>query len=360
MSASNKAVNRNIILTILISGLAAFIVYFYFFINPVQVLEILSRTNKPIYSGAFVSYFLFTVFSALVWRELLSNLTVKISLRKTLLFTWVGLFFEAVVPQLGWSGEISKTYLLSKDSKADAGKIGASVVGQKIFTITMTNIALSIGLGLLLVSYPLPLADSFFFSLVLALSILSLAVIFYVSIKPTATKTLLNWGIRIALFFRREWNPQNFQSKTEGFLGRFHSGIKHLVENPKSLVKPLFFAVASFIFEVSVLSLSFIALGYSVPIDKVLIVFTLAGTLQTVGLTMFGFTEIVMTSILTFLGIPVDLSFSVTLLARIVTLWFRLIVSYIALQWTGIRLITKTQTSNPPDASLCKRKNVAF
>ena len=194
---------------------------------------------------------------------------------------------------------------------------------------------------LLLVSYPLPLADSFFISLVLALSILSLAVIFYVSIKPAATKTLLNWGIRIALFFRRQWNPQNFQSKTEGFLGRFHSGIKHLGENPKSLVKPLFFAVTSFIFEVSVLSLSFIALGYSVPIEKVLIVFTLAGTLQTVGLTMFGFTEIVMTSILTFLGIPVDLSFSVTLLARIVTLWFRLIVSYVALQWTGIRLITK-------------------
>lgn len=341
MSTSNRAVSRNVILTILISGLAAFILYFYFFINPAQVLNILSRTNLTLYTGAFVSYFLFTLFSALVWRELLNNLTVKISLRKTLLFTWVGLFFEAVVPQLGWSAEISRTYLLSKDANADTGKIGASVVGQKIFTITLTNIALSIGLGLLLVSYPLPLIDTFFISLVLALSILSLAVILYVSIKPTATKTLLNWGIRISLFFKKEWNPQNFRSKTEGFLGRFHSGIKHLGANPKSLVKPVFFAIASFVFEVAVVSLSFISLGYSVPLDKVLIVFTLTGTLQTVGLTIFGFTEIVMTSILTFLGIPVDLSFSVTLLTRMVTLWFRLIVSYAALQWAGIRLITK-------------------
>jgi len=94
-----------------------------------------------------------------------------------------------------------------------------------------------------------------------------------------------------------------------------------------------------------VIFLSFYALGQSVPVSTVLIVFTLTGTLQTVGITMFGFTEIVMTSIFSFLGIPVDVSFSVTLLIRVVTLWFRLIVSYIALQLAGIHIITKKTTS---------------
>ncbi len=111
---------------------------------------------------------------------------------------------------------------------------------------------------------------------------------------------------------------------------------------PRELIFPIALAVTGFIFEISVVFLTFMALGYPVPIDKVLIVFTLAGALQTVGLTVFGFTEIVMTSIFTFLGIPVDLSFSVTLLTRVVNLWFRLAVSYVALQWAGIKIIKQS------------------
>jgi len=81
-----------------------------------------------------------------------------------------------------------------------------------------------------------------------------------------------------------------------------------------------------------------------VAIDKV-IVFTLAGTLQTIGVTIYGFTEIVMTSTFTALGIQVDVSFAVTLLTRVVNLWFRLSVSYLALQWTGITIIQQTRKS---------------
>ena len=91
---------------------------------------------------------MYAFFSALVWRNLLNSLSVKISTRKVLLFTWVGLFFEATVPQLGWSGEISKTYMLTKDTDYDTGKVASSVVGQKIFVITITDVALGLGLGI--------------------------------------------------------------------------------------------------------------------------------------------------------------------------------------------------------------------
>jgi uncharacterized protein (TIRG00374 family) len=240
---------------------------------------------------------------------------------------------------LGWSGEVSKTYLLTKDSSHDPGKIGASVVGQKIFTMTITVVAMALGLGLALISYPLPFIVTFLISLVLALLILALLLVYYVSIKPSATKTLLNWAIRIALFFRKRWNPQNFRLKAEELLSRFHVGIQQLKANPKALVKPIIYAIISFICEISVTFLTFIALGYPVPVDKVLIVFTLTGTLQTVGVTFFGFPELIMSISFTALEIPAALSVSVTLLVRIVSLWFRLIVSYAALQWAGIKII---------------------
>ena len=339
----------------LILGLVAFIVYVYFFINPAQVIDILSETNLTIYAAAFVAYALFALFSSLVWQGLLNCLSVKISKRTTLLFTWVGLFFEATIPQFGWSGEVSKTYMLTKDSNIDAGKIVASVVGQKIFTMTISIVALSMGLGLVLANYSLPLATTLLIAIILTLSILGVGIVYYVSIKPTATKTLLNWALKIALFFRKRWNPQNFISKTEEMLGNFHVGIGQLRANPKALVEPIVCAVTSFAFEVSVIFLTFMALGYPVPVDKVLIVFTLTGALQTVGLTIFGFTEIVMTSLFTFLGIPVALSFSVTLLTRVVNLWFRLIVSYSALQWAGIKIIR--QTKQVPQGNILMQTN---
>ncbi len=341
MNTTKRPLGLNVILTVLILGLIAFILYFYFFINPAQVVDILSRTNLAYYAIAFASYFMFTFFSSLVWRNLLNNLSVKITEQRALLFTWVGLFFDATVPQLGWSGEISKTYFLTKDSNEASGKIGASVVGQKIFTITITVVAMGLGLGLVLISYPLPFIVTFLIALVLALSILSVLLIYYVSLKPKATKTLLNWGIRIASFFSKRWNPQNFMLKADEALGKFHLGMEQLKANPKALVKPIIYAVISFIFEVSVIFLTFIALGYPVPVDKVLIVFTLTGTLQTVGVTFFGFPELIMSISFTALGIPAALSVSVTLLTRVVSLWFRLIVSYGALQLAGLKIIRR-------------------
>jgi uncharacterized protein (TIRG00374 family) len=347
MNQTKKPLRSKAIVILLILGLAAFVVYFYFFINPAQVIAILSQTNLSYYAAAFVAYSLYVFFSSLVWHRLLNNLSVKISARKALLFTWVGLFFEATVPQLGWSGEISKTYLLAKDSKIDAGKVSASVVGQKIFVMTQTIVALAVGLTLVLISYKLPPLVVFLIAFVLALSILALAVVYYVSIRPTATKTLLNWAVRIALFFRKSWNPQNFKLKAGELLGRFHVGFGQLRANPKGLIQPIVFSIVSFIFEISVVFFTFIALGYAVPISVVLIVFTLTGTLQTVGVTFFGFPEVIMSASFTALLGPSasSLSFSVTLLTRIVNLWFRLAVSYAALQWAGVAILRKSKSN---------------
>ena len=345
MENSKKPVRLNAITLILIAGLIAFLLYIYFYINPAEVYDILSKTNFEYYVFAFVSYFLFAFFSSLVWHRLLSNLSIKVSKRKVLLFTWTGLFFDATIPQLGWSGEVSKAYLFTRDSTIDVGKIGASVVGQKLFNMTMTIIALSLGLGLVLLNYSLPLVVTLLIATVLALSISAISIVYYVSNKPKATATLLTWAIKIILFFRKHWNAESFRDKANDLLKEFHIGIHQLISKPKTLMQPLVFAVVSFICEVSVVFLAFAALGFPVPVDKVLIVFTLTGTLQTIGITFFGFPELIMTVSFTALLIPTPLALSATLLTRVVNLWFRLVVSYFALQWAGIKIIRQNKAN---------------
>ncbi|MCW3994872.1 MAG: flippase-like domain-containing protein [Candidatus Bathyarchaeota archaeon] len=349
MTKAKTSSRTKLIVALLVFGFVAFLAYFFFYINPAQVIAILWRTNPIFYAGAFIAYTLFVFFSALTWQRLLNNVSVKITTRKAFLYTWVGLFFDATLPQLGWSGEVSKTYLLSKDSNIDAGKIGATVVGQKIMVMTMTIVALAVGLAAVLMGgYPLPPIVIFLFVLVLALSILALGVIYYVIIRPTATKTLLGWGLRIAHAVRKSWNSDEFSIKAEGLLVRFHGNVARLRANPKGLVQPIIFSVVSFVFEVSVIFLTFIALGQAVPVDKVLIVFTLTGTLQTVGITFFGFPELIMSLSFSALLIPPDLSVSVTLLARVVNLWFRLIVSYVSVHLASIGILRKNGVQKYP------------
>jgi len=340
MESAKKPHRPNIMIFILIAGLAAFILYIAFFVDPAQVVQTLSQTNLAIYASAFVAYLLYTVFSSLVWHGLLDKLRVKITRRKAFLYTWVGLFFDATVPQLGWSAEVSKTYLLSKDTTIESGKVGASVVGQKIFTMTTTIVALSAGLVLLLVRYAFPLLESLFIVLILALSILILAVVYYMSLKPSATDTLLNWAIKFAHFFKKNWNSEAVRVKAEGLLDGFHEGMGQLKSDPKALMAPVTFACLSFIFEVSVVFIAFAALGQPAPMDVVLIVFTLTGTLQTVGVAFLGFPEVVMTVMFSVLGIDPVVAVSAALLTRIVNLWFRLVVSYGALQWAGIKIMS--------------------
>jgi uncharacterized protein (TIRG00374 family) len=338
MEPTKKPLQSKVSIAILIAGLTAFILYFVFFIDPKQVAQSIAQTNLSIYSVAFVTYMLFTICSALTWRSLLSSLAIKITKSKAFLYTWTGLFFEATIPQLGWSAEVSKTYLLTKDAKVEAGKVGASVVGQKILSMTITIGALSAGLGLLLFRYSLNLTAALLIGLVLGLSILTLAVVYYVSFKPSATKTLLHWAIKAVRFFRKSWNPQNFQTKAEEMLNGFHTSIAQLKANPKALIAPAVYGVVGFVFEVSVLFITFAALGHPVPADIVLIVFTLTGILQTVGPLFFP--ELVMTLTLTALFGDPAIAFSAALLSRVVNLWFRLVVSCGALQLAGIKIIT--------------------
>ena len=339
MNQPRKPFKVNKILVLLLLGLASFIVYFLLFVDSASFIEVISQTNLAVYALAFAAYFVGIFCSSLVWHSLLNNLAIKATLKASFLFTWVGLFFDATIPQLGLSGDLARTYLFSKASNENAGRIGASVIGQKLMVITVTVVTFSVGLILVLLNYVMSTLTTVLVLTFLALSILSLFIIYYVSVRPKATDALLRLMVKIARFFRKSWNPEGFVLNAKETLGRFHEGIQLLKAKPKALVQPAVFSVLSWVLDIGVMFLVFTALGYPVPVDKVLIVYTLTGTLQAVGLGIFGINEIIMIESFKALGILPVLSISVTLLTRAVTLWFRLIVAYGAFQWTGIKLI---------------------
>lgn len=319
-------------------GLIVFIVYFVLFVDLPSFVENISQANLVLYGASFAVYIIGVFFSSMVWHSLLNAITIKTPIKTAYLFTWIGLFFDATIPQLGLSGDVTKTYLFSKYSSQAAGKIGASVIGQKIIVMAITVVTFSIGLTLVLLNRTLEPLVVFSIVLFLMLSIVSLFLIYYLSVKPKATHTLLKFVTRIGLFFRKNWNPTGFNQKVMEVLNNFHISIGELKTKPRALVLSSTYSVLSWLFDIGVMFLVFASLGYPIPFDSVLIVYTISGVLQAVGLGIFGVNEIIMISAFRALGLPVDLSVSVTLLSRAVTLWFRLVMSYGAFQWASIKV----------------------
>jgi len=321
-------------------GLAVLAVYLYYFIGTVNVANVIRHTNLFWYSSAFVAFLASALFYTLAWRSLLHNLDIKTKIREALLFSWAGMFFDSVVPDPGWSGDISKAYMLSKSSGQEPGRIVASVVSQKIIVTAVTVGSLISGLALLALHYTPSSNVLLFVAIVLSLTVFSLFMILYLSINEKATAKILGWVIRAGCFLLRDhWNPQEFRERAEQLLKRFHEGIRTLGSNPRALIQPISLSLLAWGFDISIIFLTFASLGYAAPVDKVLIVYALTGSLQAVGVSFLGFTEVIVSSSYAILGVPAAISVSATLLTRVVTLWFKLILSYFVFQYAGIGLL---------------------
>jgi uncharacterized protein (TIRG00374 family) len=340
-------------------GLLTLVLYLYYFVGTGNIANVIRRADLFYYASAFMAFVVGVFFASLTWRSLLNSLAVKAQMRRVFFLMWVGMFFDATVPEPGWSGDFTKAYILAKTSDQDAGRIVASVVSQKIIVMVITVVELILGLVLLARNYLLSQGVLLFIVAVLFLTVFSLAMVWYLSTRREATRRILRWLISAATFLRQgRWNSREFQIKAEEFLEKFHDGIGALSAKPATLVQPALFSILSSGFDVSVVFLTFASLGYPIPVDKVLIIYALTGSLQIMGISFVGFTEVIVSGAYTVLGIPAALSVSVTLLTRIVTLWFKMIVSYVAFQWAGVKILTgRKQVLNAPSPQV-QGKNV--
>jgi uncharacterized protein (TIRG00374 family) len=329
-------------------GLLVLVFYLYYFVGTSNIIEAIEHINVAFYISGFVAFTISILFSALTWQSLLRNLNIKIKIQKILLLTWAGLFFDATIPEPGWTGDLSKAYMLARSTNQDPGRIAASVIGQKVIIMSITVFDLFLGLALLAFDYSLSPIVLIFLILVLTITIFSSAIILYISTKPQATERLLNLLIRVMSFILRgRLDSEGFRTQAKATLNQFHEGIRALGAEPRKLAKPVFLAFLSWVFDISIVFLVYSSLGYNVPIDKVLIVYALTGSLQSIGISFIGFTETIMSYSYTVLGIPKAISLLATILLRIITLGFKMIVSYIAFQYAGFKILFQRTTSNP-------------
>ena len=334
-------------------GLAIFIVYLFLFVPVGKTLATVRSFNPFYYSLAFCALILSVAFYSLAWQRFLKLLCVKASFLKAFQFVWVENFVDLVIPGEPVSGEVSRIYLMSKDTGGDYGRVFASAVGQRIATTCVTVVGLLASIVYFALAYKPPLFVLLFAGVVLAGDIVLIVMLFYLAGRRRVTRGLTEWLFRmVTRISRGRWTFEHLRDRVSRALDIFHDCMSTLGEHRKSLVLPLLFTVFSWISDVSIAILVFLSLGSvgtAVSLTSIIIVYTITGAVQNLPIGVIpgevGLTEIIMTTLFAAFNNP-QFAFTyaaATILIRILTFWTRLVISGAVVQVVGAKSLMPPQ-----------------
>jgi uncharacterized protein (TIRG00374 family) len=334
-------------LPFLLLGLLAFVLYLVFFVNIGEMIFIIGRTNFPIYLLAVVSTVVEMVFFALAWHYFLEPLSAKVSLKKAFIYSWASIFTDLLVPAESVTGEISRIYFIAHDG-VDTGKAVASIVTQRILGMLIIISSLVVGVLqtlLLKISFPSLVQNLMFF--VVTVNAVFLFLILLLCSKQSWTykliEKLIDFAERIG---HGRWDIEEWRDKARKAISAFYDSLKIFASDPKKLILPVAFSIFSWFFSILVYYLVFAAIGYTIDWFALIIVYSLVIALKSIPVGVpaeMGVTEIAMTTLFGAFSVPLHISAAATVLIRIVTVWFRLVIGFGAIQWVGVKTLMESE-----------------
>ncbi len=335
-----------------IIGITAFLIYIYIF--NVDIQEIISEVRTirlDVYLLAALLSIIDTLFFSFAWRTLLRRLRVEISIAKSFLFVWFGIFVDTLVPAESVSGEIAKIYLVNKEQDGSAGETCASIVTQRMLGMSLNIITLLMGAGLLLIE---SLLQGILLTLILFLVTVTLAILalmLLLSGKRNWTMrivdALINFAERIT---RHHWKLDRLREEVVRAIDAFHDGMIEYARAPKTMVVAFFFSSVSWIASLAVLYLTFVAIGYpQISWSAILVVSAIFAAVKSIPVGVpfeVGLPEIALTTLLIIFGVPPELAATGTVLSRLLTLWMRFGIGFVAQQWIGIKGMTAAKAGD--------------
>jgi uncharacterized protein (TIRG00374 family) len=333
-------------LAFMIAGLIFFIFYLYFFVGFNDIIEVFRSIDPFEYSfyylASITALLVSMLFYSMSWNCLMRALSINVGLKKSLTYCWLGNFVDLIIPFETVSGEITRVYLVYKETGSPSGKIIASVVVHRIITMFITLSGLIFASTFLIVKYNIGAETLYLLLLIILGSLLSLGILFYLALSEEATGKIIDMPIKIITFLiRGRFDPSDLREKAYQNLMHFHSGFKFFSKNRRALAESITYSFAAWFLHLSIYFLVFYALGLrwiSIKICETIVVYSVSVALQYTPIAPpLGLVEIVMTSLYTLFKVPAAVSGTATLLIRAITFWFQIVVGYAVAQWIGVK-----------------------
>lgn len=338
----SPSVKRWIFLAALV-GYAILAIYLFYFVGVADLLFVVKKMNLAIFSLAIASVIISLTFHTLVWLQLLNSVGIKLGFRRSYTLYWVGVFVDNLIPG-GWSGDLFKAYLLNKDPTVESGKAVASVVAKNMYEAIFNLGNMLVGIALLVLNYTFEGSLLITLGGVMLLLTLPLVILLIASFRPNGAQKIVAALFRpLSKIRKNNWHPKEIQTKVEKALGDYHEGMQVLLQKPAMLLKPMILSLFAWAFEIITLLFTFASLNQFVPLDKVIIVRSIAGNIEAQGYAFMGYAQIVTTELYRTLGVPLIIGASIALLGGTAIFWVKTGISYTAFHRT---LLSKKQVTS--------------
>jgi uncharacterized protein (TIRG00374 family) len=200
------------------------------------------------------------------------------------------------------------------------------------------------------INYELPASVLNLVLLIIVGTVVTLIFIFLCILKETLTQKVIDIAIRFLVFITRgRWKLDNLRTKATKALTAFHGSIQLLFKNPKHLVLPVVFAIISWLLSIFISYFVFVSLGQKVDFVLITIVYSVSVNVQAIPLGIpaeVGVVEIVMTSLYGLLGVDAGVAAAITVLIRLLTVWLRIIIGFVTVQWIDLKELAKNLRQN--------------
>ena len=323
-------------------GLVGFFIYIYLFkVDFLGILVTAKTLNPLIYAVAIVFGLLEVLFFTVSWKVLTNYLKIKMSILRAYLYVWYGIYVDTIVPAQSISGEVTRTYLCTRDKCGPFGKVVASLFTHRLLGMALNVVALIAGIVLLTFGGKVnPLVFNAII-LVAAAIVGIICLMFVLSFKQNWTLKVINSGTHLVhkITFGRV-NLTKLTGQAVEATTHFHDSMKEFRHAPKAIAGSVFYLVISWFFSLSIPYLVFQALGH--PVSWSIIIVTSAIFLAVKAIPIgvpfeVGLPEAVMTTLYISMGIYGPLAATATILVRIITLWFRFFTGFAAQQWLELK-----------------------
>lgn len=332
----------------MLAGLIAFIVYLVFYIHVDEIAKVISKINSAqyafYYSLALAAVLVSVLCWSLAWKSILKALSIRIRLRRTYLYYWVGYFSDLVLPCATVCGELTRLYLVQKETGKSYGVLAASAITNRLVAYVIVAFGLYSGAILVFLKPGITPVIANVFVLFLIGVTIYLAVLLYLAFVKQSAKNIAAVYQKIL----KKISPKRYsvwkETQREKSLAGYYSGFKIFRENPRLLIKPLIIHLISYLLGLSVYIAIFYALGIPQSPEFYVVIYFIATAVQDAAATFsVGSLDIVLASILQLYGINLGLSAVTALLLRSVGFWFPLFVGFVGVQILGAQdLITNT------------------
>jgi len=151
--------------------------------------------------------------------------------------------------------------------------------------------------------------------------------------------------VRFADYITRgRWKLKKLRAEALKATRMFHQAMKIYSANPKSLVPPMAASITAWILGMLVFYFVFLSLGYyQISWSNIMVTSAILVAIKSVPLGIpfeVGLPEITMSTLFYLLGVPgIRLCVTATILIRILTVWVRFFIGFIAQQLLGIQAL---------------------